>query len=349
MNKKEKESIAFYRTIQKYLTVYMPEHRRLSGHSIQASKDALNLMLDFMGMEKGIPMDKICFGDFSKKVIVEYLDWLGGTRKCKDSTINHRLSCVRSFFKYAAYEDVILMADWEEMKLIPLREIKEEHLIEFMSETALKAVLSCPDTGQAKGLRDCFYMTLLYDSAARDSELLHLKVGDFRTGDKAPCIVVTGKGNKRRIIPILQKTVRIYREYMKSFHTDSDPSEYLFYTRHHGERTRMSDDNVARFLKGYGKMARGLCDEVPEKITPHTFRRTRAMHLYRNGMPLPLLSEFLGHENPETTVKMYARADTEMKRKAIEAATAKSSLADSGDMPIWQGDNDMIRKLYGLK
>jgi len=73
------------------------------------------------------------------------------------------------------------------------------------------------------------------------------------------------------------------------------------------------------------------------------------MHLYRNGMPLALLSEFLGHENPETTL-IYASADIEMKRNAIEKASSYLVLHDAHDaIPIWENDDEVIRRLYGLR
>lgn len=72
------------------------------------------------------------------------------------------------------------------------------------------------------------------------------------------------------------------------------------------------------------------------------------MHLYRNGMPLPLLSEFLGHEDPETTL-IYASADAEMKRKAIEKVTTNLNIDKEKTVPIWKDDDEMIRRFYGLK
>jgi len=73
------------------------------------------------------------------------------------------------------------------------------------------------------------------------------------------------------------------------------------------------------------------------------------MHLYRAGMPLALLSEWLGHENLETTL-IYAYADTEMKRKAIQKATGTNNpLNDENIQACWEDNEELIRKLYGLK
>ena len=88
-------------------------------------------------------------------------------------------------------------------------------------------------------------------------------------------------------------------------------------------------------------------EEVFEKVTPHQFRHTKAMHLYRNGMPLQLLSEFMGHASLAST-QVYAYADTEMKRLAIEKSS-QTMEENISTKPAWQTDEEMIRKLYGLE
>ena len=111
----------------------------------------------------------------------------------------------------------------------------------------------------------------------------------------------------------------------------------------------MSDDNVARFIDKYAAIARKNCTEVPQNVTPHMFRHSRALHLYRKGVPLPLISEWLGHSNVETTL-IYAYADTEMKRAAIEKATAQNHpLRNQEIFDLSSLDEDSIKKLYGLK
>lgn len=346
---KQKASLTFFTMIQRFLLDYMPNQRCMSENTIQSCRDSLNLLLDYMTDIKYIPISKINFSNFDIEIVTGFLNWLGSERHCSGTTINQRLSCIRSFFKYAAFKDVALIATWNRLQLIPLRKTRDAKVMEFMSEKSLQVVLSCPDIRTNRGLRDCFYMSLLYDSAARNSELLNLMIKGVVADRKSLYIIVRGKGGKTRSIPILSKTVDMYYAYMMKFHDpDYNSDEYLFYVLHRGNKIAMSDDNVSRFISKYGKEALGLCDEVPKKIHPHMFRRTRAMHLYRSGMPLPLLSEFLGHENSETTM-IYASADTEMKRKAIELATGKNNNSSDRIQPVWQGDDEMIRKLYGLK
>ena len=109
----------------------------------------------------------------------------------------------------------------------------------------------------------------------------------------------------------------------------------------------MSTDTVEVFVKKYGLKARAICPEIPERVHPHMLRHTRAMHLYRQGMPMMLLSEYLGHANVETT-KIYAYADTEMKRAYLSKLDAKS-LVEPSAAPIWVNDEEMILKLSGLR
>lgn len=122
--------------------------------------------------------------------------------------------------------------------------------------------------------------------------------------------------------------------------------DYLFYITCHGEHHSMSRDTVQLFMKNYGKAVREICSDIPERVHPHQLRHARAIHLYRGGMPLSILSEFFGHTSEETT-RIYAYADTEMKRKAIEKATPRN--IPGNETPGWDiSDDEMLRKLTGL-
>jgi len=120
----------------------------------------------------------------------------------------------------------------------------------------------------------------------------------------------------------------------------------MFFTTIHGQRQPVSADTVAAFLNAYGQSARRTCPEIPQRVHPHMLRHTRAMHLYRQGLPLPLLADYLGHASIEST-RIYAYADTEMKRIAIEKADPLHNQTPP-PQPTWAGDEDMILKLSGL-
>jgi site-specific recombinase XerD len=211
--------------------------------------------------------------------------------------------------------------------------------------------LAQPDGSTEKGLRDRFFMILMYDTGARLNEMISIKLPDFRLG-KTPTITLHGKGNKERSVPLMERTVEHLREYIEVFHhgTAMSANTDLFYVVIHGQRHPLSHDCVGKFVKKYGTMARKTCLEVPENVRPHLWRHSRAMHLYQRGMDLALVSQWLGHEHLETT-KVYAHADTEAKRKAIDAATQGKNPIDSSRKPkrFTVTDEEQLKRLYGLK
>jgi site-specific recombinase XerD len=262
------------------------------------------------------------------------------------STRNHRLGCIRSFFRFAASLEPILVIYLEDLKGIPLKKSADKsRVMEFMSQEAMTAVLRQPDIYTKMGIRDTFFMVLMYDAAARDCEMLSMRLCDIDPEKQTAYLF--GKGSKPRLVPISEDTVRHFRRYVRSFHSSGDSTVPMFYTIRRNTRTPMSDDNVARFMKKYGATAKKECPDVPDKITPHMFRRSRSMHLYRSGMPLELLAELLGHADPETAW-VYAYADTEMKRKAIEKAEKNAGVRPLADIGMWDGNEDMIKRLCGL-
>lgn len=133
--------------------------------------------------------------------------------------------------------------------------------VDFMSETALKTLLEQPDPDTRCGLRDRCFMILLYDTGARIQEILDLRLKDLHFEDQSPCVYLSGKGNKTRAVPLMDKTIAHLNEYMKSFHPKGhqNQDEFLLYTLIKGIKGRMSDDNVSCFLKKYTKTAREIC------------------------------------------------------------------------------------------
>ena len=179
--------------------------------------------------------------------------------------------------------------------------------------------------------------------------MLDLRVCDIRLGN-TPTAVLKGKGSKIRSVPLMPETINHFRNYMKLFHPDGQmhSQQPLFYVEQCGARHPMSDDNVRKFLRRYGASARRNCPEVPENVHPHLWRHSRAMHLYQHGMALSLISQWLGHSNLETTL-VYAYADTEQKRRAIEKSMGRDVIAGVNLPKYSVSDEEVLKKLYGLK
>lgn len=337
----------FFVAIRHFLLDYLPKQRCLSANTVLSYKQTLNLFVTYMRVAKETPAVDLTFDCIDRDVILGFLDWLETARTCSTSTRNQRLMALRSFLEYAGQLDCTQTALYLAAESIP---VKEAHgkIVEFLTEPALTALLRQPDVSKEKELRDLTFMILMYDTAARCSELLDMKVCDLRLDAKHPIAYLHGKGNKTRTVPLLDRTVQHCRQYLRKFHSgESVRSEaQLFYTVIHGVRQKMSPDTVAAFFGKYGQRAKKDCAEVPDHIHPHMIRHTRAMHLYRSGMPLVLLSQYLGHAQVETTM-IYAYADTEMKRSAIQKADSMRNIRTVPDA-VWADNEEMILKLSGL-
>ena len=338
----------FYEQIRSYLQVYLPEQRMCSGKTVKSYREVISLFLDYLCGSLQMPLHNLGFTAITPDAIDGFLKWLEQTRGCKTSTINHHLAVVRAFLKYAGIRNPAYMDYYTKAQQIPFRKTEKRLSVNHFNEDTLNAILKEADPKKKTGHRDLFFMILLYDTGARDSEILDLHPADVIADKKAPYVYIRGKGKKIRTVPIIQKTVEHYHSYLKRFQVDPDDSENtLFFTVIHGIRQRMSDDNVARFLKKYADAARMKRQDVPERITPHMFRHSRALGLYRNGVPLPLISEWLGHSDLETTL-IYAYADTEMKREAINKAMKSNHPLYMTETGPEDSEDDKLRQYYGL-
>ena len=337
----------FFSTVRSFLLEYLPNQRCFSENTVSSYRQALNLLILYLRTKQKLTIKQIRFDIISREVILDFLNWLETDRKCGVNTRNQRLMVLRSFFDYAGILDCTQIALSMTVQGIPIK-ASQSKVVKYLSETALEILLKQPDTTKRTGLRNSFFMVLMYDTAARCGELLSMKVRDLRINVQYPIAYLHGKGNKTRTVPLLAKTVQHCERYLHTFHNGEpiDSEKPLFYTVIHGIQQPMSADTVALFLKKYGELACHYCPEVPTHIHAHMLRHTRAMHLYHQGMPMMLLSEYLGHASEETT-KIYAYADTEMKRTAIDKADIVRNGVTAPE-PVWADDEEMILKLSGL-
>ena len=337
--------------IHDYFQVYLSKHRKCSAHTIRAYQKAIEAFLDFVTVKNGISLSAITFEMLDKKALADFLDDLEA-QGCSTSTRNHRLTCIRSFFTYAAQVDSTTGIYLANISNVPAKKQEEPDIVKFMNEKALAALLEQPDALARKGLRDRFILLLLYDSAARLQELVDFRLCDIRPG-KTPVISIQhGKGGKAREVPLMKQTMEQFQFYKQVFHPGEDDysDRTVFYSLRFGAKIPLDSSTVRKLVSAYGAAARKTCRDVPEHITPHTVRHTRAMHLYQHGMDLTLLSQWLGHAHLDTTL-IYAHADTEQKRKAIELATPKNSPLKRklNARRYTVQDDETLKRLYGLK
>lgn len=345
------EKYTLFQLIHDYLIIYLPNQRNVSPNTIRSYRKALEELLDYVKEIEQIPRNRIVFENLTAEKILAFLAYLESEKGCSVGTRNTRFAAIRAFMSYAADHDITLVATLNQMKKIPFHKQNNFHAIQYMSMEAITAMVQQTNDRTSKGLRDRFFMILLYDTGARVQEVLDIKLCDFQLG-RTPKLTLCGKGRKTRVVPLMEKTVQHLQKYLSIFHPDAEltAESPLFYSITHGEKRPLSARMVNYILQKYGEAARLVCPEVPENVHAHMYRHSRAMHLYQEGMDLTLISQWLGHSQLETT-QIYAHADTEHKRKAIASATPQDnplySKLNSSRYKI--DDEDMLKKLIGLK
>ena len=347
---KGSKDTGLFAKIRAFITEYLPGVRNCSRRTVRSYRTALDQFVTYVAKVRKSPLITVTFGDFSTENVTAFLASLESDRGTSVVTRNHRLACLRAFVAYAAGSDLSLLSVRQAVDSVPMKNPETGGVVKFMSEKAVSALLATPDTRTVKGRRDRALLAFMYDSGARVQEAVGVALADLELHDN-PSVTLHGKGRKSRSVPLMVNTMRILAEYMKEFHPRGNAESGLtvFYVLRNGARKRMTEDNVRKLVRHYGDIARNADPEVMGNLHPHVLRHSRAMHLYQNGMPLEMLSQWLGHAQLETTL-IYAHADTEMKRKAIaEATPADSPLGRHVKPTLMKVENDdLVRRLYGL-
>ena len=342
---------ALYPTIRDYLRVHLAKLRNLSEHTVRSYANALTEFVEYVSRQRRIPMRSVAFADFTKRSVCDFLDHLENERKRSVATRNLRLNAIRGFLSYAASCEVSAVAIRNDVATVPFKKPRQSGIVQHMTTKAVSAIFTAVDMKSQRGFRDLCLLAMLYDTGARVQELLDIRLADVDLG-KSPTVMLRGKGRKTRVVPMSVRMASLLREYVSRAHCGKtrDSEDNLFFTVRNGCPTRMTEDNVRHLARHYGTMARKCCKEVPKNVHPHLFRHSRAMHLYEHGMDLMLVSQWLGHAQFKTTL-IYARADPEMKRKAIERATAKDARLRDLIKPkrMKVDDDNLLKRLYGLK
>jgi integrase/recombinase XerD len=332
----------FAKYLTDFLVVYLPTQKNISKNTIHSYRDTFKLLLHYCQDVKGLPVERLTLDGLSSQWIIDFLEWLETERKCSISTRNQRLAAIHSFFRYVQAEEPAGLFHFQEVSSIPIKKTKKT-VVNYLTPEAIKLLLEQPDRHTPKGRRDLTLMSVLYDSGARVQELVDLRVCDVILHSPA-VITLTGKGNKTRRVPIMQNTTSLLQSYLLENKLDKPwKNEYpLFVNNQHHKLTK---EGITYIISKYVASARKESTIVPLKVNNHMFRHSKAMHLLQAGVNLIYIRDFLGHVDLKTT-EIYARADTEMKRKAIE--NVHLDLIDP-NLPDWTKDQALLSWLSEIK
>ena len=298
--KKSKQKQLLDRYVFDWITIYLPRQRVNSEGTLRTYKRALNIYLEYL---ESIGITELAPESFASNIVNNWIQWLIEKRGNSASTCNSRLAALKSFLKYLGACDNTLRNIYFDISdyVKPVKGKKTK--IQGVSKEGVKAILTTiKKTG--KGLRDRAFVQIIYSAALRLNEILSLTLENVHIDNGNSFIIVIGKGNKMRTIPIFDEDVAIIKEYIKAFHGENpSPTDYLFYSPVRNEKGKLSQECMRKRIKQIANHARNLCPDIPYDIHPHQFRHARAQHFLEDKvLNLAELSKFLGHANIETTM-----------------------------------------------
>lgn len=340
MKKIDYDHLFFSRT-RDFLDVYLIKQCSRSPYTVKTYRDALTIFRRYVTSQE-ISLKRFSFEDCTRDFMLSFMEYLQ-QEGYEKATCNQRLAAIKAYLWYVADGTIDYQQTALAVSHVPFLK-NPEKVKEVLSEECLKALLSAPGHSKIE-MRDTTIMVILYDSAIRLSELLNLKISDVNLQKSTPYLRIHGKGDKERIVSISDNTVAHIQQYMRDYHKETiSTSDYLFYTIIHGQPHQMSPGNVERIINKYADMVRDDHPDLPPKVHPHMFRRTRATDLYQSTVDLELVSRILGHASTQTT-RIYAKPSLEMIRSAMDS----SSIAVEAEEPMWPDNEDELARLFGLR
>lgn len=252
--------------------------------------------LDFLNYEKCFPeiknVEDISIDDLSNFVIFLSLNGL------KTTSIRRKLSTIKSFYSFLEEENLasnIIDKDVSVQKIA-------KNLPKFLTKNEIQKLLNATK----KGDEDVFayaVLNLLFSSGIRVSELVNLKLKNFKIEEKL--LMVTGKGIKDRYVPLRDEAIYAINDYLKKVRNliprPLIDKEILFLNKNGRKYNRNS---IYYLVRKYASIA-----NIQKEISPHVLRHTFATVLINNGASVRHVQEMLGHKNVSTT-EIYTHVDT---------------------------------------
>lgn len=335
----------FAKQLSRFLSEYLPHERNVSPNTLSAYRDAFVQYIDFMHTQKGIAVERLCLKHLTRQNVLGYLNWILDERHCSPATRNYRLAAIHAFVDFLQYNIIEQSEEWQ--KILSIRAMRtEKKALNYLSPEGVRLLLQQPDITTWQGRRHLAILSLMYDTGARVQEIADLTVDCVRIDSEPYTIRILGKGRKARIVPMVKEQVNHLKQYMEENHLDSSNmfGTPLFFNNRHEKLTR---EGIAYVLKIYANMARKVNPSlIPDRLSCHSIRHSKAMHLLQSGVNLVYIRDILGHVSIQTT-DTYARADSKAKREALEKAYMELNPEIKSDR-AWERDKNLREWLKGF-
>ena len=331
-----KPGVTFAALLTRFFTQRLMQQRQASPHTISSYRDTFRLLLQFTKSRHGMEPSRLSWEVIDAPLISAFLDDLQAQRGISARSRNLRLTAIRSFFSYAAFELPTHAEQIQRVLAIPAKRHSHEQ-IHYLSRQEIDALLAAPDQNTWSGRRDHAWLLLAVQTGLRLSELTGLTRKDSHL-TAAAYVHVLGKGRKERCTPLTKQTTAVLQAWLKELAPGE--GQIVFPNRGGG---RLSNDGVQYLLAQHVAIAGKVCPSLlSRRVSPHVLRHTAAMELLQAGVDTTVIALWLGHESVETT-HIYLEADLAMKEKALAKTTPHE-----GRPGVYKPDDALLAFLKAL-
>lgn len=307
-------TVNFPTLMQSFFTQRLMQQRRASPHTIGSYRDTFRLLLRFAQVRVGKPPSQLAFEQIDAPLIAAFLEDMENGRGIAARSRNLRLTAIRSFFRYAAFEAPAHSEQIQRVLAIPSQRFTRVQ-VGFLTRPEVEALLASPDQHTWSGRRDHVILLVAVQSGLRLSEITGVRRDAVSLGMGAH-IRVLGKGRKERATPLTRRTVAVLKAWLREIPDTADATVFPS-----ARGTRLSADGVQYLLAKHVVTAAKTCPSLQQRrVTPHMLRHTTAMELLQAGVDRAVIALWLGHESVETT-QIYLDANLAMKEQALARTT----------------------------
>jgi len=305
-----KPTPSFSGLLQRFFTQRLMAQRQVSPNTIASYRDTFRLLLEFAQRRLRKPPSALALADLDEPLISAFLDDLEQNRGVIVRTRNLRLTAIRSFFRFAAYQEPASSGQIQQVLSIPSKRY-DRRLVSFLTRVEIDALLAAPNLLRWDGRRDRAFLMTAIQTGLRLSEMTGIRRRDIELGI-GPHVRCLGKGRKERCTPFTPETVNVLNVWLKE--PVRGNVDLLFPNVHGGP---MSADAVQHLVAKHTTAACLRCPTLKDKrVTPHVMRHTAAMELLQSGVEPTLIALWLGHESIKTT-QIYLDANLALKEAAL--------------------------------
>ena len=262
---------SFAPLLERFFTQRLMQQRQASPHTISSYRDTFRQLLKFTQQRLHKAPSQLMFEELDAPLIVAFLEHLQQHRRLGTRSRNLRLTAIRSFFRYAAFERPDHAAQIQRVLAIPSKRFTRA-LVAFLTRPEVDALLGAPDRGTWFGRRDHAFLLVAVQTGLRLSEMTGLKREDITLGTGAHLRVI-GKGRKERCIPLAKPTVAVLKTWLRE--PQRGDANVLFPNARGG---RLSPDGVQYLLAKHCVAAAKVCPVVERQACHRPLPATHDGH-----------------------------------------------------------------------